>query len=231
MRALLLAVGLVALTGAPAGAAPRPGFGWPLAGTVVVERGFDPPRTAYGPGHRGVDLRASVGQPVRAAGAGRVSYAGLLAGRGVVTVTHAGGLRTTYEPVAAEVRVGASLARGAILGRLTEGHASCRRASCLHWGLLRGRVYLNPLSLVQPAEVRLLPLGDRAGRPLTGALRVRPLAPAPPTSERAAAPEGRASERLRAAGAIALGGVLLGWTAWRRQDARGQARGAWDSDP
>ena len=40
------------------------------------------------------------GAPVRAAGAGRVSYAGLLAGRGVLVVVH-GALRTTYEPVTA----------------------------------------------------------------------------------------------------------------------------------
>lgn len=223
MRALLPALGLALLAAPPAEAAPRPGFGWPLAGTVVVERAFDPPRTAYGPGHRGVDLRASVGQRVRSAGPGRVTYAGLLAGRGVVTVTHAGGLRTTYEPVEPSVRVGAGVARGTVLGQLSSGHASCRRRSCLHWGLLLGRVYLNPLSLVQGGEVRLLPLGG-AARPLSGSLAVRPMqAPAPSA--------GVPSAGARTAGALLLGGLLLGWTAWTRQDARGQPRAAWNGGP
>src|SRR5438067_12619452 len=114
MRRLVLLLVLVlplpaVLLGAPRGpaaAAPRAGFGWPLAGTPVVDRRFEPPASAWGAGHRGVDLRGADGQPVLAAGAGRVSYAGLLAGRGVVAVTHDGGLRTTSEPVTATVRVG-----------------------------------------------------------------------------------------------------------------------------
>lgn len=71
------------------------------AGTAPeVTRGFDPPDGPYRPGHRGVDLAAGPGTPVLAAGAGVVGYAGVLAGRGVVTVVHPGdGLRTTYEPV------------------------------------------------------------------------------------------------------------------------------------
>jgi murein DD-endopeptidase MepM/ murein hydrolase activator NlpD len=219
MRALLLS--LVLLTTLPASAAPRAGFGWPLHGTVVVERGFDPPKSAYGPGHRGVDLRATRGQRVLAAGPGRVSYAGLLAGRGVVSVTHAGGLRTTYEPVVASLRVGTAVGRGAVLGVLSSGHASCRHGSCLHWGLLRGQTYLNPLSLVTGGEVRLLPLGRAASRPLTGALRLHAAAPV-----RLAAPGagGTRSAAPMVAGTL-LGGLLLGWTARRRQDARGRPRG------
>jgi murein DD-endopeptidase MepM/ murein hydrolase activator NlpD len=53
----------------------------------------------FGPGHRGVDLAAVAGAPVLAAGAGTVVFAGTVAGRGVVSVDHSGGLRTTYEPV------------------------------------------------------------------------------------------------------------------------------------
>jgi hypothetical protein len=35
----------------------------------------------------------------------------------------------------------------------------CPVAACLHWGLRRGEVYLDPLSLLAPPEVRLLPMG------------------------------------------------------------------------
>ena len=75
---------------------------WPLRPTPEVVAGFDPPDSPYGAGHRGVDLAGSVGQVVHTALAGRVTFAGSIAGRGVVVVDH-GPTRTTYEPVTATV--------------------------------------------------------------------------------------------------------------------------------
>lgn len=159
LRGSLLLVGVVAVVGWAWPAVAADPWGWPLAGPQAVSRPFDPPETRYGAGHRGADLAGRDGVAVRAAGAGRVSYAGLLAGRGVVVVTH-GELRTTYEPVTAVVRVGQRVAAGQVLGRLTAGHAGCPSA-CLHWGLLRGDTYLDPVLLVRSGPPRLLPL-DRA---------------------------------------------------------------------
>jgi murein DD-endopeptidase MepM/ murein hydrolase activator NlpD len=122
-----------------------------------VSRPFQPPSQPYGPGHRGADLVGTEGQTVLAAGAGVVVYAGPLADRGVVSVDHTGGLRTTYEPLTVAVRTGQVVARGEVLGTLAAGHLGCPAAACLHWGLRRGRVYLDPLLLVRPAHVRLLP--------------------------------------------------------------------------
>ncbi len=146
---------------ADAGRPPGPppgGWRWPLSGRPRVTRRFDPPDTAYGPGHRGVDLAGEPGQEVRAAGAGRVGFAAVFAGRGVVTVHHPNGLETTYEPVSALVRAGQAVSAGEILGRLEPGHRGCPVAACLHWGLRRGAVYLDPLLLVGGVRVRLLPL-------------------------------------------------------------------------
>lgn len=155
-RALLVAV-LGAVMMLPAAAASGSGpWVWPLAGARMVSRAFDPPATPYGPGHRGADLPGRVGQSVLAAGAGRISYAGLLAGRGVVVVVH-GDLRTTYEPVLAVVRVGQVVTPGQVIGRLAAGHVGCPGA-CLHWGLLRGEVYLDPVRLVRAGPSRLLPV-------------------------------------------------------------------------
>lgn len=149
----------------PAGTA----YTWPLAPPHPVVRGFRPPATPYGAGHRGVDLAAPEGSPVLAAGAGVVVYAGPLAGRGVVSITHPGGLRTTYEPVTAVVERGEHVVRGTLIGHLRAGHPDCHAASrtregrpaCLHWGALRVRDgvrrYLNPLALVRAGAVRLLP--------------------------------------------------------------------------
>lgn len=176
---LLLAVWL----GLPAGtawaesgpsrtSAAAPGWVAPLPPPLRVTRAFDPPATRYGAGHRGVDLAGTPGEVVRAAGAGTVGYAGQLAGRGVVTVLHAGGLRTTYEPVAAAVHVGQHVTGAEPIGRLSAGHPGCSVAACLHWGLLRGADYLDPLALLGLVQVRLLPLDGR--RPAASASVDRP---------------------------------------------------------
>jgi murein DD-endopeptidase MepM/ murein hydrolase activator NlpD len=125
---------------------------------LSVTRAFAAPPTPYAAGHRGVDLAGAAGQKVFAAAAGDVSYAGMLAGRGVVVVIH-GSLRTTYEPVSASVRRGAHVIGGQLIGVLTPGHAGCPVAACLHWGLLRGDVYLDPLATLTKQSIRLLPLG------------------------------------------------------------------------
>ncbi len=135
---------------------------WPLTPRPVVVARFDPPDSPWGAGHRGVDLLGAERQTVRAAGAGVVSYAGLLAGRGVVAVTH-GGLRTTYEPVAPSVAVGAAVRAGDPIGALTSSGSHCAPQACLHWGLLRGTRYLDPLTLVTAGPPRLLPLDEGSG--------------------------------------------------------------------
>jgi murein DD-endopeptidase MepM/ murein hydrolase activator NlpD len=142
----------------PAAAAPGL-WGWPLAGQPTVSRPFDAPPTPYAAGHRGVDLQAAPGDPVLSAGAGVVAFAGLVAGRPVVSVQHADGLRTTYEPVQPLVAAGQQVTRGAPLGVLVGGHAGCPATACLHWGLRRGETYLDPLLLLRPPRVRLLPWG------------------------------------------------------------------------
>jgi murein DD-endopeptidase MepM/ murein hydrolase activator NlpD len=131
---------------------------WPLRPEPEVVAGFDPPDSPWGSGHRGVDLLGTAGQVVRAALPGRVSFAGALAGRGVVVVDH-GGTRTTYEPVDATVSLGDPVAAGDPIGRLALPGSHCLPRACLHWGWIEGAdTYLDPLRLVGAGPVRLLPL-------------------------------------------------------------------------
>ncbi len=140
------------------GSAADPVGVWPLQPEPDVVSGFDPPDDPWGAGHRGVDLAGQPGQPVRAAMAGRVSFAGQLAGRGVVVVDH-GDTRTTYEPVVATAHVGDHVTAGGMIGRLSVPFSHCFPSACLHWGWLRGDIYLDPLELVASiGPVRLLPL-------------------------------------------------------------------------
>lgn len=131
---------------------------WPLRPDPVVVHHFDPPEVEWGAGHRGVDLLGAPGQRVHAALAGTVAFAGVIAGRGVVVVDH-GPTRTTYEPVTTRRKVGAAVAAGASIGRLTATLSHCAPSACLHWGWIADPdVYLDPLRLVGGGPVRLLPL-------------------------------------------------------------------------
>jgi murein DD-endopeptidase MepM/ murein hydrolase activator NlpD len=131
---------------------------WPLRPFPdEVVHGFDPPDDRWGSGHRGVDLLGRPGEDVHAAGAGVVTYAGLLAGRGVVTITH-GALRSTYEPVRPVLHVGDRVRAGQVVATLDLLGGHCLPRACLHWGLIRGVTYLDPLSVVGAGPVRLLPL-------------------------------------------------------------------------
>jgi len=203
---LRAAVGVLALTSvlllaaAPASAADDPVGVWPLTPVPEVVARFDPPAQPWGPGHRGVDLLGAPGARVRAALPGTVSFAGRLAGRGVVVVDH-GATRTTYEPVTAGVDVGAAVRAGGVLGTLETAGSHCAPRACLHWGWIEGaETYLDPLRLVGGGPVRLLPL---VAPPVAGfggtAGPVGPVAAAPfgsepawrPLATRAAAAQAR----------------------------------------
>ncbi|MEU3569377.1 M23 family metallopeptidase [Kitasatospora sp. NPDC036755] len=128
---------------------------------------FEPPAKAWTAGHRGVDLAAAPGAEIRAAAPGVIAFSGLVAGRPVVTVSHPGSgtppLRTTYLPVTGTLPVGTPVAAGRTIGLLAPGGRHCPGRDCLHWGLLRGNRYLDPLALFGAGAARLLPLNGGAG--------------------------------------------------------------------
>jgi murein DD-endopeptidase MepM/ murein hydrolase activator NlpD len=135
-----------------------------------VERRFDAPEQEWGAGHRGVDLTAPAGSRVLSPGPGVVTFAGQVARRGVVVVTHPDGLRSSLEPVAASVPVGAAVTAGTAIGVVESGPAGgsggggggttpnhCAPSSCVHWGVRRGERYIDPLSLLDRPTIVLLP--------------------------------------------------------------------------
>ncbi|WP_369371901.1 M23 family metallopeptidase [Promicromonospora sp. Populi] len=144
---------------------PVPGVDPPFG----VERRFDPPEQEWGAGHRGVDLLAPAGTRVVSPGPGVVTFAGQVARRGVVVVTHLDGLRSSLEPVAASVPTGTAVTAGTAIGvvegaRTGDGDPGDRTApnhcapqSCVHWGVRRGERYLDPLSLLDRPPIVLLP--------------------------------------------------------------------------
>ena len=159
---LLALVGAMLLVFGPAVRADDGRLDWPLRPRPAVLRKFVAPSPNWNRGHRGVDLAGVPGQPVYAAGAGTVVFAGDLAGRTLVSIAHPGGLRTTYEPLRPTVRLGQHVTAGAVVGELLAGHAGCPAAACLHWGAMWGAAsradYVDPLGLLASTPIRLKPL-------------------------------------------------------------------------
>ncbi len=132
----------------------------PLDAPVVVAAPFDAPAQPWLPGHRGVDLAAHVGQLVRAPAAGTVTFSGTVVDRGVLTITHADGLRSSLEPVVPGVRVGQRVLPGQVVASVGAARGHCAPATCLHWGLRRGETYLDPMRWVlHRGPIVLLPDG------------------------------------------------------------------------
>lgn len=158
---LLVLLVLGSLSAGTSAADPRP-FLWPLEPRPVVVTAFAPPPERWLPGHRGLDLDGgpTPGPTVLAAGDGVVVFAGVVAGRGVVSLDH-GDVRTTYEPVRPLVSRGARVRGGQPIAVLEEGHPSCPVARCLHWGARRGDTYVDPASLLRAGPIRLKPTARR----------------------------------------------------------------------
>lgn len=132
----------------------------PVAGPIL--RPFIAPATPYGPGHRGVDFGVAVNTPVRAAGAGRVIFAGRVAGVLHIVVLHpASQWRTGYSFLdTARVRAGDWVAGGQVIG--TAGSDRTHRATgSVHVSLRIDGGYVDPMALWSPPDLAAVVHLDR----------------------------------------------------------------------
>jgi murein DD-endopeptidase MepM/ murein hydrolase activator NlpD len=181
--AAILIPTLLVVLGGVAGTRASGLAGWqrPVAGRVV--RPFQAPAFRYGAGHLGVDLAAAPGTPVRAAGAGTVVFAGVVAGTMHVVISHRPDLRTSYSFLASiRVRRGEEVARGAVIAT-TGGRGDQHDGSVLHVGVRVGDTYVDPMQLFGPpdlaAVVHLAPVGPERRGTVASALGLPPAAPTP----------------------------------------------------
>jgi murein DD-endopeptidase MepM/ murein hydrolase activator NlpD len=148
------------------------GTAWPLAETAArssdlpshrryrpptdatVLDPFRPPPEPWLAGNRGIEYATAVGAPVTAIGPGVVSFAGPVAGRLVVTITHPDGLRSSYVDLGhLQVSRGELVRAGDVVGPAR---------GPVHLGVRRGDTYLDPASLwgsvVQGGRAVLVPV-------------------------------------------------------------------------
>jgi murein DD-endopeptidase MepM/ murein hydrolase activator NlpD len=150
------------------GAGGVPALRMPVAGAVV--RGFELPAGPYGPGHRGIDVAVAVGERARAPTAGRVAFAGPVAGATWVSLAVAPGVLVTLGPLLdMATATGRRAPAGAPIGRVASGHGpappatgvgpASGQAATLHLSVRVDGVYVDPLPyLVDRPRPRLAPL-------------------------------------------------------------------------
>ena len=117
-------------------------------GAEVVDP-FRPPAHIGAPGNRGLEYANSPGTVVSAAADGFVIFAGQVGGRGVITIEHADGLRTTYTGLS-EVWV---VTHDQVPQRSSIGTAD----EHLHFGARVNDHYLDPQILLDSSVPTLRP--------------------------------------------------------------------------
>ncbi len=126
---------------------------WPMHGTITQEFGctgfiWEPPLGSCAHFHNGIDLAAPIYTPIRAAGHGRVVYAGPLSdGAWVVIIAHSqqlvtlyGHLDNRYHPPT--VRAGQFVTQGQVIGY--EGMTGNTTGPHLHWSVKMNDTWVNP---------------------------------------------------------------------------------------
>lgn len=135
----------------------------PLDPPIKLINQYRQPNSDYSAGHRGVDYLVTMGQRVFAPADGQVWFSGKVVNRSLLSLSHAGGYLSEFEPLCSELKRGEAVFKGQEIGRVCKAEASyvphCSSATCLHFSLRSFGSYLSPLVLIGELNPsRLLPL-------------------------------------------------------------------------
>jgi len=104
--------------------------------------------------HRGIDLAAPVGTPVRSTAAGVVQRTGQDSTRGrYIIVRHPNGYTTHYYHLSrlqADIRPGRRVSQGQVIGKV--GNTGLSTGPHLHYGIRKNRGFINPLRFNIPSR-------------------------------------------------------------------------------
>lgn len=132
-------------------------FTRPVPGPIV--RAFNLEGGTYSAGHRGIDLAAAVGTPVRAAAAGRVTFAGDVAGTTYLSVVLGNGVETRYGPLGRLlVSAGARVEAGDVLAEV--GRPVPPREPHLGFAVVVDGRYADPATYFDHGGIHLRDIED-----------------------------------------------------------------------
>lgn len=130
----------------------------PVPAMEIVEA-FDPPDKPWLKGHRGIDVLAVDGEPLRAPTAGSIRFRGSVAGTPTVSIETDTGHVVSFQPASTEMKKGDEFAAGEEIGVVAEG-SHCEK-SCLHigvWTAASNKDYIDPAQFFGHEQSILLPL-------------------------------------------------------------------------
>lgn len=129
-------------------------FIWPMSGSISQDYGctgfpWEPPYGSCAHFHKGIDIVAPYGTPVRASGAGRVLYCGWNYADGadpawIVIIAHSSSLTTWYAHMTpgCPARSGSNVRQGEVIGH--EGNTGHSTGAHLHWMVQFNGSFVNP---------------------------------------------------------------------------------------
>ena len=123
---------------------------WPVNGRVTMQYGSRVhPTFKTKIFNSGIDIAASAGTPVKAAGPGEVLYQGWLRGLGqVVIIDHGGDLTTVYAHLGAtSVREGMNVSAGTVIGKA--GNTGTDAEYGLHFEVRKNGSAVNPMNYLR----------------------------------------------------------------------------------
>lgn len=128
------------------------GLSWPLRnGAGRISSGFGPrnsPTAGASSYHKGIDIAASSGTPIIAAGSGKVVTATYSSSAGnYVMISHGNRLYTVYMHCSRlAVQVGDTVSKGQVIAYV--GSTGISTGAHLHFGVSKNGTYVNPLNYV-----------------------------------------------------------------------------------
>ena len=137
----------------------------PLSAPLVLVTPYFQPTSDYSAGHRGVDYRVNLSQPVFAPTAAQVWFAGKVVDRSVLSLRTSDGQLLEFEPACTDLRAGTWVKAGQPVASICDADPSysqhCLMARCMHYSLRTSEGYLSPL--IRTAELTPSVLLPRTG--------------------------------------------------------------------
>jgi murein DD-endopeptidase MepM/ murein hydrolase activator NlpD len=150
LAGLLSMTALLLLQISVSGAQEAPKINWapPLEPPVNLVNLYRQPNSDYSAGHRGIDYRVEVGQPVLSPADGEVWFSGKVGNRQLISLKHPDGNLTEFEPVCTDLEKGEPVFLGQEIGQVCKADSNyrqhCQEATCLHFSIRQLGEYLSP---------------------------------------------------------------------------------------